>query len=271
VEKAMVTHKATFKALPIDWLVRGQFQPRAYFDVDALKELATSIKAQGILQPIVVRPIDNQQYEIIAGERRWRAAQQAGLEQVPCLIRLITDEEALQIALVENTARQNLNPLEEAEGILKLVNLFGYTHEEIATVMGKSRSDVSNLVRLIKLDQRVKTLILEGKLTKSHAKLLADVPIMVQYELAKQTVVKNWSIRVLEKAIKQLEKDQHSITKTSISLSSDVKRLEQQLSDYFGASINLKIDKKNIGHLKIKFNSLDELEGIFNKIGFKYE
>ena len=268
IEEIVSMSKAILKELPIEYLESGEFQPRHNFDPEALTELATSIQSQGIVQPIVVRPksIINR-YEIIAGERRWRAAQQAGLENVPCLIRSVDDEAAAQIALIENTARQDLNPLEEAEGILKLVQLFDYTHEEVAAVIGKSRSDVTNLLRLIKLEPRVKTLIHENKLSKSHAKLLIEVDSQYQYELAKQSIVKNWSTRVLEKAIKQLT--EANLNKPPVSKNSaDTQRLERQLSDYLGSPVNLTSDKQHAGQLTIKFNNLDELDGILARIGF---
>lgn len=273
--------KTSLKELPIEQLTKGQYQPRQTFDTKALQELADTIKNVGVLEPLIVRLKNKTQtnpiiktaienlYEIIAGERRWRAAQLAGLEKVPCLIGEFTDEQAIQIALIENLSRQDLNPIEEAEAIARLIEEFEFTHEEVAKRLGKPRTEVTNLLRLLKLDTRVRTLLISQDLSESHGKILAGIPIEQQYHYAKEVVVKNWSIRALEKALKQTSKPNYRLLKNTISENDpNVKRLERNLSDYLGTNIHLEVNVKQQGKLQITFNNLEEFEGILQKIGF---
>lgn len=271
--------KTSLKEICIYQLIKGQYQPRQAFDPKALQELADTIKNVGVLEPLIVRlknTIEKNHtstietiYEIIAGERRWRASQLAGLEKVPCLIGEFTDEQAIQIALIENLSRQDLNPIEEAEAIARLIEEFSFTHEEVAKRLGKPRTEVTNLLRLRKLDTRVKTLLISKDLSESHGKILAGVPIEQQYHYAKAAVVKNWSIRALEKAIKQISKPNDRLLKNPMDESDpNVKRLERNLSDYLGTSIALEVNAKQQGKLQIVFNNLEEFEGILQKIGF---
>lgn len=261
--------KIQFQELATHLLVQSELQPRKQFDVNALHELAETIKANGIIMPIIVRPKANGTYEIVAGERRWRAAQMVGLKEVPCLISQHPDEKALINALIENIARRDLNPMEEAKGISRLIEDFNYSHEEAARVLGKSRSEVTNILRLLKLDSKVQILINKGDLNKTHGRVLAEVAVEKQYEMARQTVAKDWSSRTLEKAITDLKKPKKKLNLDQ-SKSSDIKRLERKLSEHLCAAVSLENSKKK-WTIRIDCNSLDELEGVFEKSGWNYE
>lgn len=253
--------------IDIDRLVPGKYQPRKVFNSIGLSELAASIQEEGILTPLVVRHLASGNYEIIAGERRWRAAQLVQLTTVPCLIGEYTDEQACRIALLENTARQNLNPIEEAEGINRLIVEFEYTHEEAANVLGKPRTEITNLLRLLKLDERVRLLILEGNISGSHGKILAGVTLSKQYDYARYTIAKNWSIRELERHIKQNE--QNSLPELKGSIDTNIQWLERRVSEHLGYAVKFDMTSKQKGFVRIQFNSLDELDGIFEKFGYR--
>ena len=254
--------------LPIEKLQRGVYQPRSHMDEESLQELAESIKAQGILQPILVRPAPNQksseQYEIIAGERRWRASQLAQLEKVPVIIRDIPDEATLAVALIENIQRENLNPIEEAVGLHRLLEEFDLTHQQVADHVGRSRSAVSNLLRLLVLEDRVKELVFAGKLEMGHARALLALPLEQQYSLAKSIVSKQLSVRQTESLIKQETKPTSKIAEKS-KVDPDIKHLEDELSDKLQAQVNIQ-DKKGKGKLIINYSSLAALDGILKKI-----
>ena len=264
-----IVAKGIEKNLPVDLLRPGKFQPRQVFDEVALQELAHSLKEVGILSPIIARPIDSPHYEIIAGERRWRAAQLAGLQEVPCKIIHCNDEQALQIALIENLARQDLNPIEEANGIKRLIDEFFYTQEEAAEVLSKPRSTITHLLRLLELHPEVQQLIVKKELTESHGKLLAALPQPQQFFLARETMIKQWSIRELEKAIAELIKKKSATVVNSPG--ADTQRLQRNLSDYLSASVIVTANKKNQGVVKIHYNSLDEFEGFLTNIGYADE
>lgn len=264
-----LTIKATIKNLPIELLTRGKYQPRQHFDNTALQELANSIKQVGeILQPLIVRPKSNGRYEIIAGERRWRAAQLIGLEKVPCSVGHYTDEEALQIALIENTARRNLNPIEEAEGMDRLIKEFQYTHEQVAQALGKSRTEVTNLLRLLKLDPKVKTLIIESDLSESHGKILAGVPVEQQYHYAREAAARKWSTREMEEAILRDRKKRLPLANGQPMKATDIQRLERRLSDYLGSSIKINMNAKHKGFVKIPIDNLEVFQGLLERIGY---
>ena len=254
--------------LPIEKLQRGVYQPRSHMDEESLQELAESIKAQGILQPILVRPAPNQksseQYEIIAGERRWRASQLAQLEKVPVIIRDIPDEATLAVALIENIQRENLNPIEEAVGLHRLLEEFDLTHQQVADHVGRSRSAVSNLLRLLVLEDRVKELVFAGKLEMGHARALLALPLEQQYSLAKSIVSKQLSVRQTESLIKQETKPTSKIAEKS-KVDPDIKHLEDELSDKLQAQVSIQ-DKKGKGKLIINYSSLAALDGILKKI-----
>lgn len=265
----MIKQKPELQSLAIDQLVRGQYQPRRHFDQQQLQELADSIKTTGgLLQPIIVRPLTGNQYEIIAGERRWRAAQLAGLTEVSCLISEYTDEQALQAAIIENISRQNLNPIEEAKAYLRLIDEFHYLHEEVAAAVGKNRTTITNMLRLLKLDVRVQNLLISGELSEGHGKILAGIPLEFQYSLAEHSIQKNWSVRKIEQEAKKLTTPTLNAGPYS---DPNIKHLEVALSDHIGNQVKVECEDRGGGFIKIRFNNIDELEGHFNKLGFKYE
>ena len=260
--------------LKVSQLRPGKYQPRSYMDETALKTLAASIQAQGIMQPILVRLLragqsDDEYYEIIAGERRWRASQMAGLEEVPVLVREIADESALAMALIENIQRENLNPLEEAQGIKRLIEEFSMTHEKAADAVGRSRVAVSNLLRLLTLSEPVQEMLLTGKLDMGHARALVGVSGAQQVMLAEQIILNNSSVRDVENLVKIHQDKTSKPTKekaVKASTSQDVLRLEQELSDKVGASVTIVGNANGSGTLKINYASLEQLDGIIAKI-----
>lgn len=264
----MLRRKATLQQIAIDLLVRGKYQPREHFDADKLRELADSIRSTGgLLQPIVVRPL-NGAYEIVAGERRWRAAQLAGLDDVSCLVCSYSDEQALQASIVENTSRADLNPIEEAQAYQRLIDEFHYLHEEVAASVGKSRTAITNLLRLLKLDPRVQKLLINGELSEGHGKILAGVEQHLQVDLAMRCVQKAWNVRKLEAEIKRLQQTDETNGRFS---DVNTKRLENELADHLGNRVNISYENRGGGYLQIRFNNVDELEGHFQRLGFEFE
>lgn len=261
--------KPLLQQLSIDQLVRGKYQPRKHFDVEQLKELADSIKSTGgLLQPIVARPLADGLFEIVAGERRWRAAQLAGLNEVSCLVSYYTDEQALQASIIENISRADLNPIEEAQAYQRLIDEFNYLHDEVAAAVGKSRTTITNMLRLLKLDPRVQDLLILGQLSEGHGKILAGVSVHQQFELAERAIQKNWSVRKIESEVKKL---QQPILTDSRYSDPNIKHLETALSGHMGNRVELTCEERGGGCVKIWFNNIDELEGHFERIGFKYE
>ena len=268
--------------LKIERLRPGKYQPRSYMDDAALQTLADSIKAQGIMQPILVRPLSGaqsaeQQYEIIAGERRWRASKMAGLEDVPVLVREIEDEAALAMALIENIQRENLNPLEEAQGIKRLIEEFAMTHEKAALAVGRSRVAVSNLLRLLNLCAAVQEMLMHGKIDMGHARALIGLDGAQQVMLAEQIIQNNYSVREAESLVKKqneqtaaaVEDTAQSSTQKSqqkINTNPDVIRLQEALSDKLGAVVNIKASANGAGMLKISYANLDQLDEIIARI-----
>jgi ParB family chromosome partitioning protein len=253
--------------LPVEFLQRGRYQPRRHFDENKLQELADSIKAQGMVQPIVVRSVGDNNYEIIAGERRWRAAQLAGLAEVPVFIREVDDQTAMAMALIENIQRDDLNPLEEAVALHRLLDEFGLTHQEIANAVGKSRTTVTNLMRLLELAPEVKALVDERKLDMGHARALLALKAGDQRKAANEVVKKGLSVRATEALVKALLNPKPAASKkTGAVYDNDTRRLLDDLTDRLGAKVDLKQAGKGKGTLQISFNSLDELEGILEHI-----
>ena len=256
--------------IPVDLIQRGRYQPRRDFDEAALKELADSISAQGIVQPVVVRPLNGGGYELIAGERRWRAAQMAGLSEVPAVIREVDDRTAMAMGLIENIQRQDLNAVEEASALHRLLNDFGLTHQQVAEAVGKSRSAVSNLLRLLDLDTAVKTLVEERKLEMGHARALLTLDAVAQRAAAQEVVDKALSVRETESLVKGLQEtmpsEENPKTKPQPKPDPDVDRLIQNLSEKLGAQIKLQQGRSGKGKLIISYNSLDELDGILDHI-----
>ncbi|WP_323069485.1 ParB/RepB/Spo0J family partition protein [Mycetohabitans endofungorum] len=253
--------------LPLDRLQPGKYQPRTQMDEGALQELAASIRAQGLMQPILVRPVAAQRYEIIAGERRFRAARLAGLDEVPVLVKQVADEAAAAMALIENIQREDLNPLEEAQGIQRLLDEFKFTHEQAAESLGRSRSAVSNLLRLLNLAQPVQTMLLAGDLDMGHARALLAVDGATQITLANQVVNRRLSVRETEKLVAATAKEAPpSAKRASQERSRDIMRLEEEVSDLVAATVRIKMGRRGRGQLTIDFGSLDALDGILLRL-----
>lgn len=253
--------------LRLDAMQAGKYQPRTRMDEGALQELAASIRAQGVMQPILVRSIGDDRYEIIAGERRFRAAKLAGLEEVPVLVKNVPDQAAAAMALIENIQREDLNPLEEAQGIQRLLDEFDFTHEQAAESVGRSRSAVSNLLRLLNLAMPVQTMLLAGDLDMGHARALLAVDAATQIQLANQVVNKRMSVRETEKLVSSTTKEVPA-TKARVANDGgrDTRRLEEELSDLLSASVKIKMGGRGRGKLQIDFGDLDALEGILGRL-----
>jgi ParB family chromosome partitioning protein len=259
--------------LKVEQLRPGKYQPRSYMDDEALQTLATSIKSQGIMQPILVRQLSDEQYEIIAGERRWRASQIAGLKEVPVLVRAIADEAALAMALIENIQRENLNPLEEAQGIKRLIDEFAMTHEKAADAVGRSRAAVSNLLRLLNLSAPVHELLMHNKIDMGHARALVGLDEASQLKFAERVVANGLSVREVENLVKkhhEQEKIAHKKIKSepspSLTLSADLLKMQEVAVAKLGASISIKTDDRGAGELKINYGNLEQLYAILSKI-----
>ena len=253
------------QTLNVTQLQPGKYQPRSYMDAAALQTLADSIKTQGIMQPILVREISNNQYEIIAGERRWRASQLAGLTQVPVLVRDIADESALAMALIENIQRENLNPLEEAQGIKRLIDEFAMTHEKAAEAVGRSRVAVSNLLRLLSLCAPVQDMLMHNKLDMGHARALIGLDTAQQVMLANKIVQQDLSVREVESLVKKLGAEtKPNQQKTTVNR--DVMALQNTLSEKIGAVVSISAKASGAGTLKISYSTLDQLDDIIAKI-----
>ena len=252
--------------LPIDRLKPGRYQPRTRMDAEALAELAESIKAQGVIQPILVRPAGGDRYEIIAGERRFRAAQMAGLAEVPVTVRDVPDEAALAMALIENIQREDLNPLEEAQGVQRLVREFTFTHEQAAAAIGRSRSATSNLLRLLNLAAPVQEMLMEGRLDMGHARALLAVDAATQVQLGHQIVLKGLSVREAEALVARTQRAQSSAGRAAPARSRDLERLEEELSDALAATVRLQVDARGKGRVVIQVSGLDQLDGIVARL-----
>ncbi|MBP5979510.1 MAG: ParB/RepB/Spo0J family partition protein [Halomonas sp.] len=253
--------------LPLGQLTRGKYQPRRDIQPEALEELADSIRAQGVMQPIVVRPIGENRYEIIAGERRWRAAQLAELDVIPAVIREVSDEVALALALIENIQRENLNAIEEALALKRLGDEFELTQQQIADAVGKSRTQVANLLRLLALDGEVQTLLERGDLDMGHARALLSLTSAQQRQVAHEVVNNDLTVRATEALVKKVQASQ-SVPKTPSrpNKTSDVARLETQLGELLGAPVSIDHGNKGKGKVTIRYTSLDELDGILAHI-----
>lgn len=256
--------KNDLQMLPVDALEPGKYQPRTRMDPGSLEDLAASIKAQGIMQPILVRPVEHARYEIIAGERRWRAAQIAELEAVPCLVRDIPDEAALAMSLIENIQRENLNPLEEAAGIQRLIDEFGMTHQQAADAVGRSRPGASNLLRLLNLAMPVQDLLMAGDIDMGHARALLPLDGASQIQLANVVASKRLSVREAERLAQQALNPKADQPKAAPDR--DLIRLQEELSDSLGATVKISASKKGSGALSIRFSSLDQLESLLDRL-----
>jgi ParB family chromosome partitioning protein len=256
----------SLRELPLDLITPGPYQPRSIFDADRLEELAGSIRQQGVIQPVVVRVSGEKQYELIAGERRWRAAQMAGIEKIPAIIRDVPDEIAIAMALVENIQRENLNPIEEATALKRLVSEFQMTHQEAGDAVGRSRSAVSNLLRLLELSEEVRELVDARHLEMGHARALLTLEPSLQAKAAREVVGKDLSVRETEKLVRRLKNPPQRSTQV---LDPDIQHLQDRLTEKLCARVRLSHNARGKGKMVIAFNSADELEGILEQLGLK--
>ena len=266
-EKAAPSN-AGLAEIPIEMIQPGKYQPRTYFAEESIAELAESIKAQGVIQPIVLRPIADGRYEIIAGERRWRAAQRAGIEKVPAVIRTVDDESALAMSLIENIQREDLNPLEEASALQRLINDFQFTHQEVADAIGKSRSAVTNTLRLTHLPPPVAEMLVVGDLEMGHARALLTLASEDQLEVARQVIARGLNVRQTEELVRTTG---HKKTGVQVKpgTDADTRRLEENLGQILGQPVQIRHTRKGAGKLMISYSSLDELDGILLRMGYQ--
>ena len=253
------------RMLPVDVIQRGKYQPRIDMHQESLQDLADSISAQGVVQPIVVRSIGAGRYEIIAGERRWRAAQLAGLHEIPSVVRDVEDRAAIAIALIENIQREDLNPLEEARALDRLIREFEITHEQAAEAVGRSRAAVSNLLRLLDLEESVKEMVQQGDLEMGHARALLALSGARQLEAARQVVSRGLTVRATEGLVKSIQRPQPA-KPAAVKKDANIRHLETSLADKLGARVTVRQGRGGKGKLEISYNSLDELDGILQHI-----
>jgi ParB family transcriptional regulator, chromosome partitioning protein len=258
-----------YRLLSVDCLQRGRYQPRIVFEQKALEELAGSILKQGLIEPLIVREIALGRYEIIAGERRWRAAKIAGLDEVPCLIGTYSDEQAAALTLVENIQRQALNLIEEAQGYRRLCDEFHFQQDDIAVLVSKSRSHVANLLRLLTLCSEVQQKIIEGQVTLGHARLLVGMAPAMQVSFVRQVIENDWSVRLLEEKVKALKKETKCEKDTSNDR--DIERLQINLAEQIGAPVQIITEKGQGGWLQVKFFDNDTLAGLLERMGLSYD
>jgi ParB family transcriptional regulator, chromosome partitioning protein len=256
--------RETLATLPVARIRPGKYQPRTKMDQQALAELAASIRSQGLMQPLLVRPVDRERYELIAGERRWRAAQMAGLEEVPVLVRDVPDEAALALSLIENIQRENLNPMEEAAGIQRLIDEFKMTHEQAADAVGRSRTATTNLLRLLKLARPVQEMVMEGALDMGHARALLALDPARQIEAAHRVAAKGLSVREAEALVQSSVRGKSQ--KGAPRRDRDLERLEEELSASLGTTVEIRAAKKGSGKLLVHYSSLDHLDELLKKL-----
>lgn len=258
----VTTDAAQLRMIPVDKIQAGRFQPRKVFQDEALQELAESIKSQGVIQPVVVRPL-GENFELIAGERRWRAAQIAGLTKIPAVVQEITDEAAIAMGLIENIQREDLNPIEEAGALQRLIDEFGLSHLEVAETIGRSRTSVTNTLRLLKLNSDVRTMLEHGDLDSGHAKVLLALEGARQSDAAQIVIDRGLSVRETENLVKNIQNPKQKIVAT---IDPNVRSLQNELSDKIGAKVTISQNAKGKGKLTIQFSSNDELQGVLSRI-----
>ncbi|MDG4550244.1 MAG: ParB/RepB/Spo0J family partition protein [Candidatus Contendobacter sp.] len=258
----------TFRSLPVDYIQPGRYQPRQDLREDSLRELAESIRAQGVVQPVVVRPLGEGRYELIAGERRWRAAQLADLREVPAVIREVPDQAAIAMALIENIQREDLNPLEEATALQRLIVEFSLTHQQAADAVGRSRAAVSNLLRLLELVEDAQRLVRERKLDMGHARALLPLPPPLQREAARQVLLRGLSVRETEELARRLQQSAGAPAPAPAAkpLDPNIRLLQDDLSERLGARVRVRHVASGKGCVVIHYNSLDELDGILSRV-----
>ncbi|MFY8134740.1 MAG: ParB/RepB/Spo0J family partition protein [Aquimonas sp.] len=254
------------RELPIEALQPGKYQPRSHMDRERLQELADSIRAQGLIQPIIVRPVARDRYEIIAGERRWRAAQLAELREVPCVVRESDDHAALAMALIENIQREDLNPLEEALALQRLIDEFQLTHQQTAEAVGRSRAAVSNLLRLLELPEPIRKLVEARRIEMGHARALLTLPADKAETLARQAAEEQWSVREIERRVQAIQRGESQPAPAPRKPDPDIQNLERELGELLSAKVAVQHGRGGRGKLVVQYFSLDELEGILEKI-----
>ena len=254
--------------VPIGDIRPGRYQPRVQMDDEALQELAESIKAQGVIQPVIVREQGLNGYELIAGERRWRASQLAGLTEMPVVVKSISDETALAMGLIENLQRENLNPIEEARGLKRLADEFSLTHETIAKAVGKSRSAISNSLRLLALPEPVQEMLYARRLEMGHARALLTLPVVTQLELAQKAVKNGWSVREVERRSQMAQQSRQPAAKT---ISPDIRRLNDALTEKLGVNAEIQTSNHKKGKIVLHFDSPETLEALLNQLGVRNE
>ncbi len=261
-------NEGELRTLPIDQIGPGKYQPRQHWNEDALAELADSIRAQGLIQPVVVRAVGRNTYELIAGERRWRAAQKAGLDELPALVRDVPEQSVLAMALIENIQRQELTALEEAHALDRLIKEFKLTHQQAAEAVGRSRAAVSNLLRLLDMPEPIRNLLDEGKLEMGHARALLTLDAGLAVPLARQASRLGWSVRELEEAARRAQNGSGAKGKKAAAAprSPDIEHLENELAEKFATRVQLMHGRGGKGKLVIHYHSLDELDGILGKV-----
>ncbi|MDG1206563.1 MAG: ParB/RepB/Spo0J family partition protein [Pseudomonadales bacterium] len=252
--------------IPVEWIQPGKYQPRRIIDDEALQELASSIRAQGVMQPIVLRSIGENRYEIIAGERRWRATQLAGLDKIPCVIKEVNDEAAVAMSLIENIQREDLNPMEEALALQRLIEEFDLTHQQVAEAVGKSRAAVSNFLRLINLAPEVTQMLVHGDIEMGHARALLSLTDDQQGKIAREIASSGLNVRQAEALVRKLTSSDGKAPQAK-KVDSDTKQLENRLSANLGQPVEIKHTAKGKGKLVIKYSSLDELDGVLSRFG----
>ena len=258
--------KDSLMTLPVNRIRPGKYQPRTKMDQEALAELAASIRTQGLMQPVLVRPVERDRYELIAGERRWRAAQMAGLDEIPALVREVPDEAALAMALIENIQRENLNAMEEAAGLQRLVQEFKMTHQQAADAVGRSRSAASNLLRLLNLARPVQAMVMEGVLEMGHARALLALDGARQIEAAKRTAARGLSVRETEALTQQWIKGDNAPARRK-KVDRDIARLEEETAGKIGTTVEIKSGRKGTGKLILHYSSFEHLDELIAKLG----
>jgi len=254
----------TLATLPVARIRPGRYQPRTRMDQEALAELASSIQSQGLMQPVLVRPVDRERYELIAGERRWRAAQMAGLQEIPALVREVADESALAMSLIENIQRENLNPMEEAAGLQRLVDEFRMTHEQAADAVGRSRSATTNLLRLLRLPKPVQAMVMEGVLEMGHARALLSLDGARQIEAANRIAARGLSVREAEATVGNMQRGRTA--RRARKSDRDLARLEEEVSGRLGTTVEIRAGRKGRGKLIVHYSGLDHLDQLLKKL-----
>jgi ParB family chromosome partitioning protein len=263
---SVIEQEGELRLIPIQQIQPGKYQPRRHWNDEALDELAASIKAQGLIQPVVVRAIGKNSYELIAGERRWRAAQRASMSEIPALVKDVPEQSVLAMALIENIQRQELTPLEESQALKRLIDEFDLTHQQAADAVGRSRASVSNLLRLMELPESIKQLLDESKLEMGHARCLLTLPASVAEPLALEASRNGWTVRELEEAARRAQLAPKGKAKSAPAADANIANLERELAERFATRVELAHRRGGKGKLVIHYHSLDELDGILSKV-----